>query len=67
MTSVRATSAELRERLGEPDRIEMDAVPSATIMRYRLAWSCGCSATGPANDYHCRPCGRHAATFSHAF
>jgi hypothetical protein len=44
--------------------MEMAAVPGATIMMYKLAWDCGCKAEGSTTDYICRPCAKHATTFS---
>ncbi len=44
--------------------MEMDAVPGATIMMYKLSWKCGCKAEGSTTDYVCRPCAKHAGTFS---
>jgi len=66
MTTVRTTSSLLNSRLGEPASMEMDSVPGATIMKYKLTWNCGCKAEGSTSDYICRPCARHAATFSFA-
>jgi hypothetical protein len=64
MTTVRTTSSLLNSRLGEPDSMEMASVPSATIMKYKLTWNCGCKAEGSTTDYICRPCAQHADTFS---
>jgi hypothetical protein len=64
MTTVRTTSALLNSRLGEPAEMEMDSVPGATIMMYKLKWACGCKAEGSTSDYICRPCAKHAGTFS---
>jgi hypothetical protein len=33
-------------------------------MTYKLNWGCGCRAEGTGTDYICRPCAKHAATFS---
>jgi hypothetical protein len=66
MTTVRTTSSLLHSRLGEPDSMEMSSVPSATIMKYKLTWNCGCQAEGSTTDYICRPCAKHAGTFSFA-
>jgi hypothetical protein len=46
--------------------MEMASVPSATIMKYKLTWNCGCKAEGSSTDYVCRPCAQHADTFSYA-
>jgi hypothetical protein len=64
MSTVRTTSSLLKSRLGEPSSMEMDAVPGATIMMYKLSWNCGCRAEGSNADYVCRPCAKHATTFS---
>ena len=64
MTTVRTTSSLLHSRLGEPASMEMDSVAGATIMTYKLNWTCGCRAEGTGSDYICRPCAKHAATFS---
>jgi hypothetical protein len=56
MTTVRTTSSLLHSRLGEPSSME--------IMTYKLNWNCGCRAEGTGTDYVCRPCAKHAATFS---
>ncbi len=64
MSTVRTTSSLLKSRLGEPSDMEMDAVPGATIMMYKLSWKCGCKAEGSNTDYICRPCAKHAGTFS---
>jgi len=64
MTTVRTTSSLLNSRLGEPASMEMDSVPGATIMMYKLTWSCGCKAEGSTTDYVCRPCAKHASTFT---
>jgi hypothetical protein len=42
---VRATSKQLREKLGEPDDIDVKST-GATIMRYTWYWKCGCRAEG---------------------
>ena len=60
MTSVRTSLSLLKSRLGEPDSIDMDSVRGATIMTYKLGWSCGCKAEGSGTDYACRPCAKHA-------
>ena len=44
--------------------MEMDSVAGATIMTYKLGWDCGCKAEGTNTDYVCRPCAKHASTFS---
>jgi hypothetical protein len=44
--------------------MEMDSVAGATIMTYKLSWSCGCRAEGTGTDYVCKPCAKHASTFS---
>jgi hypothetical protein len=64
MTTVRTTSALLNSRLGEPSAMEMDSVPGATIMMYKLKWDCGCKAEGTSSDYICRPCAAHVSTFT---
>jgi hypothetical protein len=64
MTTVRTTSSMLNSRLGEPSSMEMDSVAGATIMTYKLSWTCGCRAEGSGTDYVCKPCAKHAATFS---
>jgi|GEM_PF-2372578 hypothetical protein len=64
MTTVRTTSSLLNSRLGEPSSMEMDSVAGATIMTYKLSWVCGCRAEGTGTDYVCKPCAKHAATFS---
>ena len=64
MSTVRTTSSLLKSRLGEPSALEMDAVPGATIMMYKLSWICGCRAEGSNTDYVCKPCNKHASTFS---
>ena len=64
MNTVRTTSALLNSRLGEPSEMEMDSVPGATIMKYKLKWGCGCKAEGSTSDYICRPCAKHAGTFT---
>lgn len=66
MTTVRTTSSLLNSRLGEPSSMEMDSVAGATIMTYKLSWNCGCRAEGTGTDYSCRPCAKHAKTFSFA-
>ena len=63
MTTVRTSSSLLRSRLGEPDEMEMDSVPGATIMKYALTWKCGCKAEGSGTDYLCRPCAKHGSAF----
>lgn len=62
MTSVRTSLALLKSRLGEPDTIDMDSVRGATIMMYKMAWTCGCKAEGSGTDYTCRPCSQHERT-----
>jgi hypothetical protein len=57
--SVRATSAQLRSKLGEPDDMDV-ASTGATLMQYNLKWKCGCRADGNAGIFNCRPCHRHA-------
>ena len=64
MTTVRTTSTLLKSRLGEPSSMEMDSVPGATIMQYKLSWDCGCRAEGSGADYLCRPCAKHTQTFT---
>jgi hypothetical protein len=64
MGTVRTTSSLLSARLGEPASMDMDSVPSATIMKYKLSWRCGCRAEGSGNDYLIRPCTAHVTTFS---
>jgi hypothetical protein len=64
MATVRTTSSLLNSRLGEPSSMEMAAIPGATIMMYKLAWECGCKAEGSTTNYVCRPCVKHATTFS---
>ena len=64
MTTVRTTSSLLNSRLGEPTSMEMDSVAGATIMTYKLSWTCGCRAEGTGIDYVCKPCAKHAGTFS---
>jgi len=64
MTTVRTTSSLLNSRLGEPSSMEMDSIAGATIMTYKLSWNCGCRAEGTGTDYACRPCAKHANTFS---
>ncbi|HXM05981.1 MAG TPA: hypothetical protein VN936_00890 [Candidatus Acidoferrum sp.] len=64
MTTVRTTSSLLNSRLGEPSSMEMDSVAGATIMTYKLSWNCGCRAEGTGTDYVCKPCAKHATTFS---
>ena len=44
--------------------MEMDSVPGATIMMYKLSWDCGCRAEGSGTDYVCRPCAKHTHTFT---
>ena len=44
--------------------MEMDSVRGATIMLYKLSWDCGCRAEGTGTDYVCKPCAKHATTFS---
>jgi hypothetical protein len=44
--------------------MEMDSVAGATIMTYKLSWNCGCRAEGTGTDYVCKPCAKHATTFS---
>jgi hypothetical protein len=61
---VRTTSSLLNSRLGEPSSMEMDSVRGATIMTYKLSWSCGCRAEGTGTDYLVQPCKKHAQTFS---
>ena len=64
MTTVRTTPSLLKSRLGEASSMEMDSVPGATIMMYKLGWDCGCRAEGSTTDYICRPCAKHVKTFS---
>lgn len=64
MNTVRTTSALLHSRLGEPSDMEMDSLPNATIMMYKLKWDCGCKAEGSTGEYVCRPCPKHVDTFS---
>jgi len=64
MSTVRTTSSLLNSRLGEPSSMEMDSVRGATIMTYKLSWTCGCRAEGTGSDYVCAPCKKHAHTFS---
>jgi len=56
--SVRATSAQLRSKLGEPDDMDVTST-GATLMQYNLKWKCGCRADGNSGIFNCRPCHRH--------
>jgi hypothetical protein len=46
--------------------MEMDSIRGATIMTYKLSWTCGCRAEGTGSEYVCQPCAKHARTFSFA-
>lgn len=63
MTTVRTSSSLLKSRLGEPAAMEMDSVPGATIMMYKLSWTCGCRAEGSGTEYIAAPCAKHLRIF----